>query len=207
MPDRPAPLFSDLDIEYHAVRYNGSFLHENVYRQRAGPEVDAAWQALGVDYRAMGIPKDVAHIAGIRSNQVQIKDKYGGGYPANLEGLHHLHCLDLLRKALYWNYDYYKDLGKGAFINDEMIVEKHVTHCLDILRQQLMCTVDVGLLGQIWWDRGPDGPSPFVDFNTVHVCRNFDDIRRWAEERQLSGQEPPDLLVQPELEDVLAGIP
>lgn len=156
----------------------------------------------------MRIPNDVAPLAGIQPNQVQIKEKYGGGgYPANLEGLHHLHCLDLLRKALYWNYEHYKDLGKGAFINDDFIVEKHVTHCLDILRQQLMCTVDVGLLGQVWWNRGPEGPYPFVDFNTVHVCRNFDDIRRWAEERQLGGEEPRDFLVRPEVEDVLWEIP
>jgi hypothetical protein len=31
------------------MRFNGSFLHENVYRQAAGDEVDAAWAALGVD--------------------------------------------------------------------------------------------------------------------------------------------------------------
>lgn len=46
-----------------------------------------------------------------------------------------------------------------------------------------MCTVDVGMLGQVWWD--PKEPKPFVDFNTKHVCRNFEDIRRWAEVRQL----------------------
>jgi hypothetical protein len=39
----------DVKIKYGKVQFNGSLLMENVYRQNAGPEVDAAWEALGVD--------------------------------------------------------------------------------------------------------------------------------------------------------------
>ena len=39
----------DVDIRYTPQRFNGSFMHANVYRQDAGPEVDAAWEALGVN--------------------------------------------------------------------------------------------------------------------------------------------------------------
>lgn len=49
-------------------------------------------------------------------------------------------------------------------------------HCLDLLRQQLMCTVDTGVLGQIW--SYPENPKPFVDFNSRHKCKNFEEIRR-----------------------------
>lgn len=35
-------------MNFHKVQFNGSFMHENVYRQGAGPEVDEAWEALGV---------------------------------------------------------------------------------------------------------------------------------------------------------------
>jgi hypothetical protein len=44
-----APLVRDVSPAWHLTRFNGSFLHENVYRRAAGPEVDAAWAALGVD--------------------------------------------------------------------------------------------------------------------------------------------------------------
>ena len=57
-----------------------------------------------------------------------------------------------------------------------------------------MCTVDVGVLGQVWFQ--PDESKPpeaFVDFNTMHKCRNFDAIRDWAEKHQL-----------PEVEDIPA---
>jgi hypothetical protein len=44
-----APLVRHVKPAWHSMRFNGSFLHENVYRQAAGDEVDAAWAALGVD--------------------------------------------------------------------------------------------------------------------------------------------------------------
>jgi hypothetical protein len=71
-------------------------------------------------------------------------------------------------------------------VNSEYIVQIHTTHCLDILRQVLMCNPDVGVLGQVWWQPPKQGyPSPFVDFNTVHQCRDFEAVRAWAEAHQL----------------------
>jgi hypothetical protein len=58
-----------------------------------------------------------------------------------------------------------------------------------------MCGVDVGMLGQVWWD--PTWPKSFVDFNTKHVCRNFEEIRGWAEQRQLPEEVPNDFLEPP----------
>lgn len=61
-----------------------------------------------------------------------------------------------------------------------------------------MCTVDIGVLGQVWYQTpGQEYPSAFVDFNTKHVCRNYDDIRRWAEERQMPAETPTDFLQPP----------
>lgn len=43
-----APILKEVDTTLHTVRFNGSLLRENVFRQDAGPEVDAAWASLGV---------------------------------------------------------------------------------------------------------------------------------------------------------------
>ncbi|QSZ36262.1 hypothetical protein DSL72_007388 [Monilinia vaccinii-corymbosi] len=185
--------------------FNGSFMKENVFRLKAGPEVDEAWASLGVDYRSFALPADEAEKSGLTSAHVQINEKYGGGFPVNLEGMHHLHCLNLVRQSLYYNYDYYHKQGKGAFANDDTIVQYHVSHCLDIIRQQLMCQVDTGVLGQVWWDKSK--PNAFVDFNTEHRCKNFDAIRQWAEERQLPASSPEDFLQAPKESDVLESIP
>ena len=39
------------------------------------------------------MPADAAERVGLQKDQVKISEKYGGGYPANVEGLHQLHCL------------------------------------------------------------------------------------------------------------------
>jgi len=75
------------------VHFNGSLLKENVFRQSAGPDVDAAWESLGVDYRSVILPSSLAERSGLLPSYVQVSEKYGAGYPANVEGLHHLHCL------------------------------------------------------------------------------------------------------------------
>ncbi|KAL4813771.1 hypothetical protein BDW67DRAFT_177599 [Aspergillus spinulosporus] len=207
-----APVIANVPIKYHRQRFNGSFLKENIYRQDAGPEVDAAWEALGANYRPIRVPVEEAEKSGILPGQVQINEAHGGG-SRECERLLTLTVQNLLRQSLYYNYDYYRTRGDGAFRNDDFIVRKHVSHCLDILRQQLMCTIDVGILGQVWIH--PDHPSPFVDFNTEHVCRNFEDIRMWAERNQLplpahghgADGAPADFLVPPRKDRVLSEVP
>ncbi|TVY92514.1 hypothetical protein LAWI1_G003671 [Lachnellula willkommii] len=196
-----SPILKDVDTSMQYVTFNGSFMKENAFRQDAGPEVDSAWESMGVNYRSLAIPVSEAAASGLKPDQVQIKSKYGGGFPANVEGLHHLHCLNLLRQSLYFNYDYYKSKGEGAFTNDDNIVHFHVTHCMDIIRQQLMCMPDTGVLGQVWWD--PAAPKAFVDFNTEHKCKNFDAIRQWAHDRQIPELVADDFLQPPKEGDTI----
>lgn len=201
-----APIQRDVNNNYHEVLFNGSFMKQNAFRLQAGPEVDAAWDSLGINYRSIRIPVSDAARTGLSPSQVQINPVHGGGYPANVEGLHHLHCLNLVRQSLYYNIDYYRAQGTGAFVNDEPIVRHHVSHCLDIVRQQLMCQPDTGMLGQVWWDK--EEPKAFVDFNTRHQCKDFEGIRRWAEERQIEEVVPGDFLMRPRSrEGVLDEIP
>lgn len=46
-----------------------------------------------------------------------------------------------------------------------------------------MCNVDTGVLGQVWID--PEEPAAFPDFRTKHTCKNYEDIREWAERLQV----------------------
>ncbi|MCJ1332214.1 hypothetical protein MMC10_008906 [Thelotrema lepadinum] len=196
-----SPVIQEVDIEFDVVHFNGSLFKRNLFRQDAGSEVDEAWESLGVDYRAAIVPIELAEISGLTPYHVQVRPEYGGGFPANVEGLHHLHCLNLLRQSLYYNFEHYHQQGKGAFKNEDSVLKDHVTHCLDTLRQQLMCTVDVGMLGQVWWNK--NSPQAYPDFNTQHKCRNFDDIRRWAEKHQAPDEVPPDYLLPPTSEEAV----
>ncbi|KAH9824558.1 tat pathway signal sequence [Teratosphaeria destructans] len=202
-----SPLTKNLDITYQSVRFNGSLLKENVFREKGGPDsgVDEAWAELGINYHSIVVSGSDAKRVGLAPDQVKVNQKYGGGYPANVEGLHQLHCLNLVRQSLWYNYDFYHAKGEGAFTNGDYILQKHVSHCLDIVRQQLMCTVDIGVMGQVWFQPlGSRYPEAYVDFNTEHVCRNFEEIRHWAEIRQMPRQIPEDFLEPPKEGDSIS---
>jgi hypothetical protein len=132
---------------------------------------------------------------------------------------------NLVRKSLYYNFDYYNALGEGEFSDDKRTLKFHIckasdfafhskvstnkntlAHCLDIIRQQLMCNVDIAVLGQVWWNK--EAPTALPDFNTKHICRNYDTVRQWAKENQAPEYEPPDYLMPPRSrDDVLEAMP
>ena len=61
-----------------------------------------------------------------------------------------------------------------------------------------MCTVDIGVMGQVWFQPSmAEYPEAYVDFNTEHVCRNFDDVRAWAKAHQIPENMPKDFLEPP----------
>ena len=147
------------------------------------------------------VPEEDGVRFGLDPGMVKRLPQQGGGYVVLSEGLHHLHCLNLLRQTSYFNYEYYRRLGEGAFMNDDSVVELHLGespafrsstrqtraywlqgHCMDILRQQLMCTFDTSIFGQ-WWVKDV---GPFVDFNTQHRCKNFHDLQGWIREHVMS---------------------
>ncbi|EHK49327.1 hypothetical protein TRIATDRAFT_49480 [Trichoderma atroviride IMI 206040] len=202
-----SPLVRDVAIQYDGKEFNGSFMNENIYRQVGSPEVDKAWEDLGVNYRAGVISYEDGLASGLEASFVQRAKKYGGGFLVNVEGMHHLHCLNLVRKALYFNYDRYKELGEHAFLNEEDILRRHITHCLDTVRQVLICNVDTGVLGQVWIN--PKEPTAFPDFRTKHTCKNYEDIRKWAKHLQAPplDQIPEDYLAPPNPDDVIVSTP
>ncbi|KAK3393677.1 hypothetical protein B0H63DRAFT_531545 [Podospora didyma] len=205
VPEIRTPIIHDIGMKYTTKWFNGSFLFDNEFRQPAADDVDAAWESLGTEYRPVVVPENLAKGAGLSETHVRVSDKYGGGYVANVEGLHHLHCLNLLRQSLHFNYLFYNTNARNAFVDEDWVLRSHIGHCLDTLRQQLMCVVDVGMLGQIWYDQRD--PKVFPDFNTKHQCRDFEAVRRWAEEHQMPEHLPEDYLLMPRKEDVLERLP
>lgn len=63
---------------------------------------------------------------GLHSGMVKRLPSQGGGYIVQSEGMHHLHCLNLLRQSSHFNYEYYQSLRRGAFVNEDDILEKHI---------------------------------------------------------------------------------
>ncbi|KAM3418540.1 hypothetical protein BST61_g4518 [Cercospora zeina] len=100
-----------------------------------------------------------------------------GGYVAGLDVLHTLHCVNMLRKALYK--DHYGEHTHGS----KKFEQYHVDHCLDIVRQNVQCNSDLTLIPTRWWDGLGEKGRNFIDSDQVHTCRNFGKIRQWAHAR------------------------
>lgn len=121
------------------------------------------------------VPESEGHRYGLNPGHAKIDPKYGGGFPTLFQFEHDLHCLNFMRQALWWNYQFYADKGEGPFANGPEIVEKHVGHCMDMLRQAIMCKPDLQVFGQYWIG---ETERPFVDFNTNHKCVNVSDAQK-----------------------------
>jgi len=108
---------------------------------------------------------------------LRIPEEWGYGsnkFAAILDGVHQVHCLDLIRKNLLVNYEYY--YGRRYNFTPPIFLEAHLNHCLDSLLQDLMCHADTHLT-TFNWVHGQSGGQP--DFAVNRQCRNYDVMLKW----------------------------
>lgn len=99
------------------------------------------------------------------------------GYRIGLEVFHQLHCLNMIRKATYP--DYQDDYDNGDFGVPREELRGHLNHCIEMLRMNLMCHADVGVITF----HEMEGKGMWPDFSSWHVCRDYDAVRTWAVDR------------------------
>jgi hypothetical protein len=122
------------------------------------------------------------------------------GYRVGLEVFHQLHCLNLLRMATYPNYYpkvSWSDMNDkpetvrshlGTFIvyclfaSTEQQLTTNKDHCIEILRMNLMCLSDVNVFT---FHDTPGRKGAWPDYESHHVCRNFDQIKQWANDNAM----------------------
>ncbi|KAF3405458.1 hypothetical protein DPV78_002509 [Talaromyces pinophilus] len=181
-----SPVIKDIDTTPRLVATNGSLNWPSVYRQPPGPEVDEAWNEISYNMGVSALPEVTAPKAGLRKGDVRIPAGYegSGDYMASLEVTHQLHCVNFLRKAVWFNYPHYKDLS-DEFRDPQPILETHLYHCLETLRQTIMCHADPGVVGYKFV-RGRER-RPFPDFNTPHKCRDWRGMIDWAYRHRVPG--------------------
>lgn len=108
----PAP--AQEAIDYHTVKFNGTFDVGSIYRGAPSPELDAAWNRLTehgnhqrlcilstihTDNRLLVQPTRISKAMLTkmgkedRPSLVKFREEDGGGYMASVETVHQLHCL------------------------------------------------------------------------------------------------------------------
>ncbi|USP78105.1 uncharacterized protein yc1106_05379 [Curvularia clavata] len=94
---------------------------------------------------------------------------------------HELHCLMHIAAAM-------DDLimqirNKDFTLNENRLV--HNDHCFDYIRNAIMCFGDTTLEGQSQTPGLEDIPGT-DGTGAIHVCRNFDEVSKWAEMKRLN---------------------
>jgi hypothetical protein len=92
---------------------------------------------------------------------------------------HHLHCLNVLRQAL-WVHEYPEGLVPSLFkYNSPAVARKHADHCISTLHQALTCNAD--LTPYLLYDSTGQGAGiAREDFQATHKCKRFEPIFEWV---------------------------
>ncbi|KAK4158884.1 hypothetical protein QBC43DRAFT_348318 [Cladorrhinum sp. PSN259] len=169
-----APILEDLDPGLQESRFNGSIRWPSPYRGPPSREVDAAWNRISIVRPLdLKISKEDFHTIGVNPDTAAVNaPEHGGGYFMVPEFTHQLHCVNLLRKASHFKYAYYK-AHDPDFRDNEETFKVHLDHCVEMLRQFVMCHADVTIVTAHWIEQRA---KPWPDFNTKHVCRDFEKV-------------------------------
>ncbi|QYS97828.1 hypothetical protein H0G86_005039 [Trichoderma simmonsii] len=174
---------ADIAVQYDHVRYNLTTKGNPFVG--AGPEVDRVWREISYDMGDQWISKsdlwklDMPETS-LKTNHPTTREE---GYRVGMEVFHHLHCLNLLRRVTYK--EYYEPLG-GEFAHGPEALQAHTDHCIEVLRQNIQCNADIGLFT---FYMIPDDPLAWPELNSKHVCRNFDNVRKWALDHSVGNME------------------
>jgi len=172
---------SHVDFITHEPRPLPALLDRSPYHGPPDDEIDVRWKDL---YR------DLIHIMpasqlGSLPNATFVfppPDKDRALLQLNI--FHVLHCLNTVRKFAYP--ERYPEIiaGRFQFVGKDRIELDHVDHCINAVRQSLMCNADIS--PDVWQSRrNPKTGYKIseIHFNSLHTCRNYNVIQKWAHER------------------------
>ncbi|KUL86572.1 hypothetical protein ZTR_04224 [Talaromyces verruculosus] len=177
-----------IDYDQHVI-FNGTLDFPSIYRGSPRPELDAAWnRATDLGPLDIQLSADEIERLGVdAATAVRLPPENGGGFFVNLEFQHQLHCVNYLRMMTYMSY---YEKTSIEFTDSKRTQRMHLDHCIEMLRQVIMCNTDINLI-PTQWVHGRDRPYP--NFNTKHVCRNYEAILQWSIEHQVQ----PGLMTKP----------
>ncbi|USP75641.1 uncharacterized protein yc1106_02915 [Curvularia clavata] len=168
------------EIEYSHTKFSfANPLNSSKY-VGTSEEVDNAWWDIAflpdqmvskADFPKLRKPADALQVTDPKTGET--------GYRVGLEVFHQLHCLNLLRMSTYP--EHYTKVWWSDTADESAKVRAHLDHCIEILRVNLMCLSDVN----VFTFHPIEGQGYWPDYDSHHVCRNFDRIKDWAKEHAM----------------------
>ncbi|KAK4619575.1 hypothetical protein CLAFUW4_11714 [Fulvia fulva] len=161
--------------------------NESIYTATPSQDVERAWRELGAEVGSWLLPKQYGHIYDLDISRYMYQDKDfapGGaeGYLVQSWATHDLHCVNLLRKNLYYNHEHYAGRMSHELQENEWFNKAHINHCVNALRQRVMCTADSGVIPFAWKGPGENDHKP--DFRSPHKCHDYESLHRWMTQQE-----------------------
>ncbi|KAI1309800.1 hypothetical protein F5Y03DRAFT_58243 [Xylaria venustula] len=178
-------------IEYEIIEPNNAFAHESPYRGPPSPELESAWDGLWL-HGSIRFPEDklplINRTVDLGNNRTLKPWHDGkGGYHAQLQVHHQLHCLNLIRQYTWrdWYFRHPEIVRmSGDMMASDVEARMHTDHCIEALRLALMCNGDTTPSITILNPNAPRGEM--ADFSPNKKCRNFEKIQEWSVKNQIN---------------------
>lgn len=151
---------------------------DSIYIRPPSAEVDEAWNKISLENQEMTTITSVQALAlGYDLDLLaKVPEDWGlgkGRYFAQVEVFHLIHCLDEIRKQIYYDHYHFSKFGKTPppeFIN-------HKNHCMHMLLENLLCQSSSNIIVHNWRETYH---VPLADFNAPRECRDFDALIDWG---------------------------
>ena len=183
-----APMHDRIPLSYHTQKINGTLLntHDSIYRKPPSPAVDAAWDRLASLDSTSITRADVLALGKDPSTVAKYPPSFGLGpdaYVAELDVLHQIHCLNGLRRDVYFSHYFGDQYPDGVPTELHRV---HSDHCIYVLLQALMCNANLDVITLDWVE---GQKHPFPDFSINRKCVNFEALVDWQEENKVDRRE------------------
>ncbi|KAJ5266887.1 hypothetical protein N7478_009695 [Penicillium angulare] len=177
-----SPILDDIEIPKHTTMLNGTLFalpEVSIAREEPGPENDEAWHKFEKVLTHVVTREQIIKLGKDPETVARFNDEYWGlgddAYMVQLDVMHQIHCLNLLRKSAFESYPGYEP---ELDVKDKMWWI-HLGHCTDILLQNLQCNANTEVLTLNWVE---DRQPPWPDFSVNRKCRNFNALKDWQHE-------------------------
>ncbi|KNG80950.1 hypothetical protein ANOM_011107 [Aspergillus nomiae NRRL 13137] len=177
-----SPILDDIEIPRYPTMLNGTLFAKpevSIAREEPSPENDAAWAQYEKVLTHIVSREDILTLGKDPETVARFHNDYWGmgdnAYMVQLDVMHQIHCLNLLRKAAFADYPGY---NTSVEAKDDMWWI-HLGHCTDMLLQNIQCNANTEVLTLAWVD---DRKAPWPDFSVNRKCRDFQALVNWQRE-------------------------
>ncbi|KAE8354940.1 hypothetical protein BDV28DRAFT_146644 [Aspergillus coremiiformis] len=177
-----SPVLDAIEIPTFTTTINGTLFPKpeiSIAREEPSAANDAAWHEYEKVLTHVVSREEIVKLGKDPDRVARFHDDYWGfgddAYMVQLDVMHQIHCLNLLRKAAFADYPGY---------NPEMDPHDkmwwiHLGHCSDILLQNIQCNANTEVLTLAWVE---DYSRPWPDFSVNRQCRDFNTLVKWQHE-------------------------